>query len=233
MRRSGIYLLVLALSPSSAAAQRQVDPTKLVHDLRAGTVEPDVARALDLTCANRELQADTSRVQLTKNQTFSVVQAYDVMCDRRAVVVLQAAGSRWEHIQTILLSTLLGVQPTVTFPDLLGSGEHEIVVGGQLVDHGTGVDQNNMTIFKLIGDQLQVVFDAPESVHFEQGSAKGLFSVEQHSVFRFVQNPESKGKEQMISEVQRLTVGGKTTTRYRNWTWDPALQRFRCYETAP
>jgi len=234
MKRLEVCLLCWALSCSSAACQeRDVNPTTLAQELKAGTVDPDIARALGLTCTDWELQTDTSRVQLKKNETYSVVQAYQLMCNQRAVVVFRAVGGRWKHVQTVLLSTLLGVQPKVTFPDLLGSGDHEIVVSGQLVDHGTGVDQNNMTIFKLIGDRLQVVFDAPESVHFEQGSSHGLYSVEQRSVFRFVADSESHNNELMILEKQKLTHAGKTIVRYRGWTWSPELQRFRCYETAP
>jgi hypothetical protein len=227
------FVLVILWCSPAAGQSLPTEPNRLRDEIKAGTVQPEIARELNLSCADRKLESVVSDVELRKGSRYSIVQAFETMCDKRTIIVLRSVGNEWQYVQSLLLSTPAGVQPSITFKDLLGTGEEEIIVNGELVDHGTGIEQKNTTIFKLIREHVETVFDAPESIHIEEPGPTKLYSFRQASVFRFVPNPDSNGKEQMIDEKQTLMQQGKMIIRLRACTWSVDLERFRCYERAP
>jgi hypothetical protein len=212
-----------------------VNPGELQKQIQANTLPRDIAGALGLEgCVGRNLESTITYTDLIRNEPFSIVQAYATYGNcGRSLVVFRKTDGKWEHIETIQLQTLAGIQPQIGFFDLLGTGSHQIVVQGQQVDIGSDSNQKNFTIYALIDGKLQIVFDAPLDIRFDTPLSDKLYTFEQHSVFRFVPDPESNGKQRMIYEVQRLTEGKITITRYRNCVWQAELQRFRCYETGP
>ena len=103
MTRFWCCCLLLACSCSSSAAQPlRIDPRKLLDEIKTGTVPAQTARSLGLACADRNLDSEIDYVRLKKNESYSVVQAYETMCDTRTLMIFRAVTGEWEYTQTLL-----------------------------------------------------------------------------------------------------------------------------------
>jgi len=226
------FIGMIFFSPSLPAQTVASDLESTITKIRHGSLEAQEAARIGVPCPERPSDVDRQDVSFSGEIQLIVVQAYSVRsrCDDRAIILFRRTDSGLTHVQTILLHAYYGEQPVVTFPELIKPGEREILIRGQIVDKGTGIEQRNITIYKFTNGRFEVVFDAPEIVHFEIPGGTQLYQLNQKSSFEFV---HSGSPDVSIQEKQVITRGRGSTTRYRGCTWSPELLRFRCYERAP
>ena len=95
-----------------------------------------------------------------------------------------------------------------------------------------------MTIYKLIGNEARVVFDAPEYLLTSIPAAgmgpgwKSGYEDVQKSGFEF-QRDKKTDRLIGIQETRRETVQKRRFITYRSYFWEPALQAFRMVGSGP
>ena len=221
-------ILVCSASLVGQEADKELD--SIMAKIQSGTLGEGELQQIGWQCPNTRVSVERQELTFSKDTRLSVVQAFSTSCYERALIFFQKTASGWHHFQTLLLSSHYGEQPTVTFPELIEPGQHEILVRGEIADWGTGNLQKNMSIYKLAGDHFELIFDAPETVHIQVGLAKSLYRLEQKSTFDLIRIPQSKAIT--IDEKQVITKGRLTLTRYRGCVWRPEIFRYRCTERA-
>jgi hypothetical protein len=151
------------------------------------------------------------------------------MCETMFLVPIIKNADTWAVMNPIRLSTHY-TEPKYKVMNLIEDGEYEIVVTNQTVDWGTGINQRNMTIYKVIGNEVRVVFDAPESMHLaipdNRVPITNNYQEDQKALFTFV-NDSNGFSKLYIAEKRVESVGNKTYTVYRNYRWSPDLRQFR------
>jgi hypothetical protein len=179
---------------------------------------------------------DLKYLRLANSREHAALKIVSQSCEREFVVVLQKQpGDRWQHVQTIALNAKYSV-PEVSFPTLLDATEHQIVVRNHVVDYGTGILQNNVTIFKLIEARLEVIFDEIEKLIFEipiRHNGKPTNTEQyQESEFTFIEADPGQGVAKRILEKQTIRDHQTTITRWRLFSWVPHLRKFRAFATS-
>jgi len=157
-------------------------------------------------------------------------------CNFTFLVFFVAKDTRWIPAGTVPLPTKHS-SPRYRVLSLINRGESEIVISGQTVDAGNGITQRNVTILKLVGDSMRVVFDQPESLNLSLPAGKegkGTNTGElQQSLFFFVNTEPGVPGRKCIIESRTEQARGQSLTLHRKYVWDPDLSIFRMYGEGP
>ena len=152
-------------------------------------------------------------------------------CDSTYIVVFdKAPKSEWRHVQTVRLSSR-AQRPEVTFVELIQPGVSEIVVHHETSRDSGSVQQENFVVVKMLHDRMEVVIDTTERSELTLANRSTAetdnLQQSQTSTFELLKAPPKSAAIFRIFEKQVLTDNKTTITRYRVWTWDPELERFR------
>ena len=224
----GTFCLLCAFCSPAKEGPRELEP--LIAQLKAGTASESELQRFGLQCRGVPFSVERLETTLSPQAHLTILQVWSSSCDRRTLLLFRKTSRGWSIVQTIYLRAFYGEQPIVTFPELFKPGEHEILVRGEIVDKGTGMVQRNIGIYKWIRGRVELVFDDPEMIHFEVPTETALFQLDQKSTFTF-SHPGTPGVS--VDEVQVITEGTVSLTRFRGCTWSDEASRFRCYEVAP
>lgn len=152
-------------------------------------------------------------------------------CDSMYIVVFDIAPKEgWRHVQTVRIPAR-SKRPEVSFGAFIQNGIFEILVRRETTLDTTGAMQENFVLFKMLHDRMGVIFDAAEQSEItlkNQSPAEtdNLRQI-QTSTFSLLKSAPDSAAVYRIFEKEVLTDKQNTFTRYRVWTWDPDLERFR------
>ncbi len=160
-----------------------------------------------------------------------VLLADSTECDSTYLVVFdKAPKSEWRHVQTVCLPSR-AQRPEITFAELIQPKVSEIVVHHETSRDTGNVRQENFVVLKLLHDRMEVVLDTTErsELTLANRSAAETDNLQQTqtSTFDLLKAAPNSAAIFRILEKQLLTDNKTTITRYRVWTWDPELERFR------
>jgi hypothetical protein len=157
-----------------------------------------------------------------------VVSAYQTICGFQFLIPFEHKEEGWVELNPVSLGAWYD-EAKVRPEAVVGDGQVELVVHGNLVDRGTGMLQKDLTIFRIVDGKLRVVLDRPESIGVhELSTLRGetyMYADEVTSRFTF------KGRG-VIEEFRRSTRNGRTITEVRSYYWLPDLQVFQEVEEA-
>jgi hypothetical protein len=150
-------------------------------------------------------------------------------CETMNIVPMIKQGETWITLGHINFMPKMFYYPRYRVASLISPGEQEIVVSNQMVDEGTGILQNNMTIYKVIENEIKVIFDAPEYLHI----AEPHFTDDQISKY-FIQADNLKASGPKYIDEERVErINGRRFTSYRRYVWENELQTFRMEGSTP
>ena len=221
-------------------------PAEVADTLRSGTAvkRNDLALELGIFAPNPSNAAAKSNspcvtfhhveerpVTLHAGSENVVLLADSSECDSTYIVVFdKAPKSEWRHVQTVRLPSR-AQRPEVTFVELIQPGVSEIVVHHETSRDSGSVQQENFVVLKLLHDRMEVVLDTTErsEITLANRSADETDNLQQTqtSTFELLKAAPNSATMFRILEKQVLTDNKLTITRYRVWTWDPELERFR------
>jgi hypothetical protein len=182
------------------------------------------ALAQDVELCSDFDSAELKPIALTMSVESKLLIIKSDVCQTVFLVPVLHRGAEWEALPTISLSSHYA-EPKVRFESLVESGVQEIIVSGLWVDWGTGIQQQNLTIFKLLDGKMRVIFDQPENLH--NGASPSVYEEYQESAFKFVRKSDKGGMPVSIQERRVETKGKRSFVVFREFIWDPHLQEFR------
>jgi hypothetical protein len=247
MRSKFLILLFGAVAGLTATvrAQRTVIPSTpegLLVQFRSSDekVLEQTSTLLKLsTPINQSLCTDFDKVEsqpakLLKGVQGVIVAVPSKMCQTLFLVPLLKVEDHWEAIAPI---AVIGHYHTPTFEvrELIAPGEQEVIVRDHDVDWGTGIQQWNMTIYKLVGDRMQIVFDEPEYLHFfapPRANSDKVGDQYQRSRYTFTHEENTEGVLSIL-ETRTETFGSRKMTVYRSYVWEPSAGIFRMLGSEP
>jgi len=152
-------------------------------------------------------------------------------CDSLYLAVFdKAPKSEWRHVGTLRLLAS-APRPQVSFAELIRPGVSEILVHKETTRDGGAVQQQDFVVLKLIGDRLEVIMDATEhsdsTLTNRNASEADNLSQTQTSTFDLLKASPNSTATYRVLEREVITDNKTAITRYRVWTWDPELERFR------
>jgi hypothetical protein len=159
--------------------------------------------------------AETERGLLEEGKENAILKVKHYY-DFALVVLVRNADGAWQFLDSMPLNAAYDYL-TVGLGSIVKPPVQEIVVHKHVSDRGTGIFQANFLILKVSHGRLQVVLDAVEE------STQSLS--EQKSEFKIT--PASGDVPAHIDEKQTIRVGGKATTREREFVWDENLRTFQ------
>lgn len=239
-----VFLLAptLGISQNPSVSEPASSPSPEVLTSQLGSADKDVrakaARAVSLTgpiggalCSDFDtVKTEPLQVQDSKESRLLVAKSDD--CQNMFLVPLVRRAESWQSLGSIRLSMHDGTVPECKVQNLVSKDDQEIVVSNVMVDWGTGFLQTNLTIYKVIGDRVRVVFDEPESLHLAIPDMRvpvtNNYSEEQNSTFQFVNDTgHTTFGHTYILEKRIDRIGKRKFTVYRSYVWEPALSAFR------
>ncbi len=160
-----------------------------------------------------------------------VLLADSSACDSTYIVVFdKAPKSEWRHVQTVRLSSRTQ-RPAITFNELIQTGVSEIMVRHEITRDTGKVLQQDFVILKMLHDRIEVVLDATERSEITLTNRvpdeTDNLQQTQTSTFDLLKAPAGSAAAFRLLEKQVITDSKTTITRYKVWTWDPELERFR------
>jgi hypothetical protein len=182
-------------------------------------------------CVNFHHLESRPEVVLRAGAENVVLIADSTECDSTYIVVFdRAPKSEWRHVQTVRLPSH-AQRPEVTFSELIQPGVSEIVVHHETSRDSGSVQQEDFVVLKMLHDRVEVVLDATErsELTLTNRSAAETDNLQQTqtSTFSLLKSPPNSAAMFRIFEKQVVTDNKTTIIRYRVWTWDPELERFR------
>jgi hypothetical protein len=205
---------------------------------------------LSKPCYEEFDKVEVKQVALVKDRESAILIVKSYACQSLSIIPVINERDKWVAYRVITLWAKFDY-PTIRIDSLVNVGEQEIIASKVLVDEGTGLYQENMTIFKFQRGKLEVVFDQPESlsvgtmIHEKDNPTR--FNDIETSVFKFSKFPGGSGGmwgEMYIEETRNIMVekesgivGNEYHTKksvkvYRRFDWDPQLEIFRMIEEA-
>ena len=221
-------------------------PSEAAHTLDEGTPAQrnDLAMELGILAPNPSKPGADSNspcvnfhhmesrpVVLRAGAENEVLLADSTECDSIYVVVFdKAPKSEWRHVHTVRLPAH-AQRPEISFSELIHPGVSEILVHKETTRDSGSAQQQNFVVLKLIGDRLEAVMDATERSEITLANptpaeADNLTHT-QTSTFNLLKSPPNSAAAYRILEKEVITDNKTTITRYRVWTWDLELERFR------
>ena len=221
-------------------------PSEVAHTLDEGLAEQrnELALELGIFAPNPSKPGTNSNspcvsfrhmasrpVVLRSGGENEVVVADSSQCESTYIVVFdKAPKSEWRHIQTVRISSRLQ-QPEVSFAELIQPGVSEILIHhDRTLDSGAAIEED-FVVLKLLHDGLRVVLDTTERSEITLANRTPLeddtLTQRQTSTFNLLKSPANSDATYRLVE-KEVVIDNKTTiTRYRVWTWDRELERFR------
>jgi len=144
---------------------------------------------------------------------IQVKQSYDFVL----LVLARNQNGRWQYLDSIPLNAAYD-RLTVDLQSIVSHPVQEIVVHQHVIVRGTGIYQANFVILKMDGGRLTTVLDTVEESHLDS-------DLTQSSTFEVI--PKSEEQNAEVKETQALTVGKRTTTMERKFTWENELRLFQ------
>jgi len=236
----GLLFVMAWVLTGAAAAQAGESEAVILARLESAPTGQEAAWMKDVCAGGR---AEAHRAQLGGGRRHLVVEADACGEESLAILVFgeTAPGSeRWSYEQKIVLMERYGVRPRVSFPTLARKGEQEIMVERVMVDWGTGIQQYDRIILKMVDGRLTTVFEEPEEVSVHMlGSEqymleeRRLFTVERavdgDGVMRLHERQMLRGRSVgKARKGKRAAMVG--VERQRDCSWDEALRHFVCVE---
>jgi hypothetical protein len=152
-------------------------------------------------------------------------------CDSIYIVVFdKAPKSEWRHVQTVRLPSH-AQRPEISFAELIRPETSEILVHKETTRDSGSAQQQDFVVLKLVGDRVEVVMDATERSEITLANRKPTeddnLTQTQTSTFDLLKSPPDSAATYRLLEKEVISDNKTTITRYRVWTWDPELARFR------
>ena len=157
--------------------------------------------------------------------------AESTLCDALYLVVFdKASKSEWRHVQTVRLPAR--TRPSeISFAELIQPGVSEIVVHGETTLDTGVITQQDFVVLKMVGNRIEVVLDATERSQITLTNRvpenSDNLTQTQTSTFSLLKSAPNSAAAYRLLEKEVVTDYKTTITRYRVWTWDSQLQRFR------
>ncbi|HMD83467.1 MAG TPA: hypothetical protein VKO18_02060 [Terriglobia bacterium] len=213
--------------------------------LRSGSLEQrqKIAHLLNLSepwehgklCVEYE-NVELSKPTLKAGSESALLTTTSSDCDFAFLVPFISTGHGWILAGTVPVWTKYS-SPKYRIESLTTPGESEIIVSGQTVDSGTGILQRNLTILKIVGDSIRIIFDQPEeinlSVPVKVRGERTNTREEESSAFSFVNSEPFMPGLKGIQETRVLRIAGQLITIHRKYVWTPSISMFRMYGTGP
>ncbi len=212
---------------SGSALQRSQLATEL------GIMTPDFSSPAvksNAPCVNFD-HVDERRVRLRTDAENAVIIANSGECDSTYIIVFdKVRKSEWRALPPVRLATRTQ-RPEVSFAELIQPGVSEVVVHRETTRDNGSAQQENFVVLKLLHDRLVLVLDTVERLELTlpdrpENNADQVVQSQQ-STFRLVQAGPNSGASTRILEKEVLKERKTDLTRYRLWSWDPELERFR------
>jgi hypothetical protein len=221
-------------------------PSLVAHTLDEGTATQRNDLALELgifapnpskagtnsnsPCVNFS-HMDSRPVALRAGGNSELFVADSRECDSTYIVVFEkATKEEWRHVQTVRLPAL-AQRPEISFVELIQPGVSEILVHHETTLDTGGKQLQDFVVLKLLGERLEVVVDATEHSEITLANrapdeADNLTQT-QTSTFDLLKAPANSAATYGLLEKEVITDNKTAITRYRVWSWDPELARFR------
>lgn len=198
---------------------------------------PKAARAgatADLPCDDFD-SVKVQPVPLRPPGRQVVLTVASSMCGYTYVVVLaEMRPGTWHDVRTIPLLSKYTV-PQISFHALVTGGTQEIIVHNQDVDDGTGIQQRDFVVWKLLPGGLQVVLDEPARTRLAipQGRSGNTNQSEQGTFIfkRVLPSSQHVGLERLL-EKQTIRDHGTRITRWWRYRWSALINRFQRFTMA-
>jgi hypothetical protein len=255
MKILGISILMSALSatalsdfPFKKKPQEFTthSPSEIAHTLDEGAAaqRSDLARELGIFAPNPSRPGTDSNspcvnfqrmesrpVALRAGSENVVLLADSSECDSTYIVVFdKAPKSEWRLVQTVRLPSH-AQRPEISFAELIQPGVSEILVHKETTRDSGSARQLDFVILKLIGDRVEIVLDATERSKItlvnRTPTEDDNLTQTQTSTFNLLKSPPNSAATYRLLEKEVITDNKTTITRYRIWTWDSELERFR------
>ena len=152
-------------------------------------------------------------------------------CDAFYIVVFdRAPKSEWRHVQTLRLPSR--TQPSeISFTELIQPGVSEILLHREVTKDTGSVTQQDFVVLKMLHDRIEPVLDTTEASEITLANRDAAetdnLQQTQKSTFDLLKSPANSAAVYRLLEKEVITDNKTTITRYRVWTWDPELERFR------
>jgi hypothetical protein len=229
-------------SPTSALRRSFSSPDEILTRLnsREEDIRKRIAASIGLIVPNTNVLCydfdgvDSAPAEFITGVHSKLVVVRSQSCQSVSLIPISQKGTEWIALKPIVLWSKFS-EPSYRLDELISSGEQQIVVSNLTVDEGTGILERDLMIYKISLDGDDLVFDQPEIVHFTAPHGNSTFQDNERSTFEFRKNGEGVYGTGMIyiNEKREITVGGKSLTLYRSYTWNRTLGRFRGVATAP
>jgi hypothetical protein len=212
---------------SGSAVQRSQLATEL------GIITPNFsfpATKSDAPCVNFD-HVDKQRVRLRTDAENAVIIASSGECDSIYILVFdKVQKSEWRQLPAVRLAARTQ-RPEVSFAELIQPGVSEIVVHRETTRNSGNAQQENFVVLKLLHNRLVSVLDTVERLELTmpdrpENNADNVVQSQQ-STFSLVQADPKSGASTCILEKEVFKERKTNLTRYRLWSWDPELERFR------
>lgn len=175
-------------------------------------------------CADIErVENWNARLDRSTDAELLVVHAFGI-CQTDFIVPFVLENGKWKPLPPIAVLAHYD-EPRIRLLSLIERGVQEIEVSGQYVDWGTGIQQQNRTIYKLIDGKMRVVFDEPESLHF--GSSPSTYDEYEKSSFSYVKREGGNGMPLFIMERRMETKGKRSILVFCEYDWKEELGGYR------
>jgi hypothetical protein len=174
---------------------------------------------------------DSRPIALRSGAENVVLLADSSECDSIYILVFdKAPKSEWRHVQTVRLPAN-AQRPEVSFVELIQPGVSEILVHKETTRESGSAQQQDIVVLKLVGDRVEVVMDATERSEItltnRTPSEDDNLTQTQTSTFNLLKSPPNSAATYRLLEKEVITDNNTVVTRYRVWTWDPEIERFR------
>lgn len=174
-------------------------------------------------------------VLLGEPEPKQVMEARSDTCGYLYLLVFERSEkATWKRIATLPIRFHGDVG--VTYKALLGTPENQVLVHGYTSGWGTGIWEFDFVVLRYSKGRFQVVLDVPEEVNlFEPDATEPHQDTEEGQLSEFTleddSNTESGGSRgaanrKLIVEKQTITKHDMKITRWRAYSWEPALGCF-------
>ena len=249
------WIIVLSLIPAASAdlpfKKKQQpftthSPSEVAHTLNEGTPAQrnDLALELGIFAPNPSKPGTNSNspcvnfhhmesrpVVLRSGAENEVLLADSSECESTYIVVFdRAPKAEWRHVQTVRLAARTG-RPEITFAELVQPGVSEILVYHESTSETGASNQQDFAVLKLLHDRVEVVLDTTEHSEItltnHPPSDTTNLRQTQSSTFSLLKSLPDSAAQYRLLEKEVITDNQTTITRFRVWTWDADLERFR------
>lgn len=161
---------------------------------------------------------------------YALVEAFNDDCETMPLVLFKSTdGIKWTYSDTVQLELAFGTRPPIRLVAFAGKGIKDVLVQHEIVDWGSGILQEDISVYRIFDGHLKCVLEEPETVNY--GPRPGQRSVEQHSNFEIRElEPGNATGGKYLHEDQQITIGKQTLRRFRSCYWDDRKQRFQFEE---